>query len=723
MTATDSTGEFSFGVAGEGVSVDPTGLLHIPTDALRDGITVTATTAGGTSRFRVSMLAEVAAPAVIGTLPDVSYVQGSGVKTVAAAAAFSGADLRYAVTGPEGVAIDAGGVVSIPTTALMAAAEITVTATNPGGSAATGFKVTVAAAVVAPSPVGAIADQSYDKDSGAKAVATAANFAGTTPFTFSLDAAPAGVSIDAAGVVTIPTASLFNALVTVRAANAAGAATQSFKVTVAAAVVAPSPVGAIADASYTQNSGVKTVATAASFAGTTPFTFSLAAAPSGVTIDAATGEVSIPTATLISGQTVTVRAANGAGSAAQSFKVTVAAASRAPAFPAAALDVAIDKAFNAYKDDATGIATGGFHGCACVCIAYAAWTGDSSVDTRLKNEMISWLSAKGPTCQGGVSGKFDQYAMATIAIAKNTPRVWNSLTDAQRKGLTALIEAGCVAGAAIWAGSYSNAAKNLRGAPSNRGGNPNIQSSFPGLMAAYRIFAGSDAAMTSFLNNVDIADLRGRLNAAGCSLAAKTLASSRPEGAPSIAEIASSCRNWKSFKNGSDTIADLWGSILTQQVNFNVNRTIMSGYGGNAGNDWIGPGIDGRAKMINDPRSLLNRGTANGMCNEMESADAEGVRASPSYCMHALQVVTIWLLCGIVGGTLDRAGPGIQAAKNRLHLGWQTQRTFGEKGYYGYAHSGGTHSETWTEDSHAGPWGWVYRYAMWFDVVKPWLDA
>jgi hypothetical protein len=635
MTATDSTGEFSFGVAGEGVSVDPTGLLHIPTDALRDGITVTATTAGGTSRFRVSMLAEVAAPTVIGTLPDVSYVQGSGVKTVAAAPAFSGADLRYAVTAPTGVSIDAAtGVVSIPTAALMSAAEATVTATNPGGSAATGFKVTVAAAVVAPSPV-----------------------------------------------------------------------------------------GSIADVSYTQNSGVKKVATAANFAGTTPFTFSLAAAPSGVTVDAATGEVSIPTGTLISGQTVTVKAANGAGSAAQSFKVTVAAASRAPAFPAAALDAATGKALNVYKDDATGIATGGFHGCACVCIAYAAWTGDSSVDTRLKNEMISWLSAKGPTCQGGVSGKFDQYAMATIAIARNTPRVWNGLTDAQRKGLTALIEAGCVAGAAVWADSYSNAAKNLRGAPSNRGGNPNIQSSFPGLMAAYRVFAGSDAAMTSFLNNVDIADLRARLNDAGCSLAAKTLAASRPSGAPSIAEIESSCRNWKSFKNGSDTIAELFGGILTQQISFGVNRTIASGYGGSANNNWIGPGIDGRAKMIADPQSLQNRGTANGMCNEMESADAEGVRSSPSYCMHALQVVTIWLLCGIVGGILDRDGPGIQAAKNRLHLAWQTQRTFGEKGYYGYAHSGGTHSETWTEDSHAGPWGWVYRYAMWFDVVKPWLDA
>ena len=75
------------------------------------------------------------APVASGTLADVALVQGAAAGSVAAAAAFTGDGLAYAVSGG-GATIDAAtGVVSLPTAALVAAATVTVTASNSGGSA------------------------------------------------------------------------------------------------------------------------------------------------------------------------------------------------------------------------------------------------------------------------------------------------------------------------------------------------------------------------------------------------------------------------------------------------------------------------------------------------------------------------------------------------------------------------------------------------------------
>ena len=89
-----------------------------------------------------------AAPtAKAGALTDVSYDQNTGAKTVAAAAAFTGAGLSFSVTGA-GASIDAAtGVVTLSTTTLVSAVAVTVTASNSGGSATSSFKVTVNAVV------------------------------------------------------------------------------------------------------------------------------------------------------------------------------------------------------------------------------------------------------------------------------------------------------------------------------------------------------------------------------------------------------------------------------------------------------------------------------------------------------------------------------------------------------------------------------------------------
>ena len=132
----------------DGVAIPgATGLAYRP-EAADDGrllaVRVTATNALGTTTAetaasRVTRVAPVAAR----PLADVTADLGAAALTLAAAAAFDGAGLTFAVSGA-GVTIDsATGVVTISTGTLLNQERITVTATNSGGSAASGFSLTV----------------------------------------------------------------------------------------------------------------------------------------------------------------------------------------------------------------------------------------------------------------------------------------------------------------------------------------------------------------------------------------------------------------------------------------------------------------------------------------------------------------------------------------------------------------------------------------------------
>jgi hypothetical protein len=130
---------------------------------------VTAANSGGSASVAFNVTVAVAAPVAVGTLPDVVYAQGSGPRTVAAAPAFSGADLRYAVTGPAGVSVDAAsGIVSIPTAALISA-TVTVRASNASGSATQSFRLTVRSMATSYDAAAKLADMSFVSQGAAPA--------------------------------------------------------------------------------------------------------------------------------------------------------------------------------------------------------------------------------------------------------------------------------------------------------------------------------------------------------------------------------------------------------------------------------------------------------------------------------------------------------------------------------------------------------------------------
>jgi hypothetical protein len=105
----------------------------------------------------------------------------------------------------------------------------------------------------------------------------------------------------------------------VTATNAGGSAAAE-TAGLAVSYTAPLAHGALADLVFFQGSTPRTVATAAVFAGE-DLTFTVSGA--GATIDPATGLASIPVATGLIGETVSVSASNSGGSASLDFKVTV----------------------------------------------------------------------------------------------------------------------------------------------------------------------------------------------------------------------------------------------------------------------------------------------------------------------------------------------------------------------------------------------------------------
>lgn len=146
---------------------------------------------------------------------------------------------------------------------------------------------------------------------------------GTAPINWTLDAGPSGMTINAAtGVVTWPNPAAGQFSITIRAANATGADTEEWKLTVENPGNGQSPViGEVPDATILEGAPY-TGPTPALLQGVPPITWSLDAGPAGMTIDANTGVVSWNIAAL--GQFgVTIRAANTAGADTESWTLTV----------------------------------------------------------------------------------------------------------------------------------------------------------------------------------------------------------------------------------------------------------------------------------------------------------------------------------------------------------------------------------------------------------------
>ncbi len=264
-----------------------------------------------------------AAPRLVDVLADVAVKKGADLVSVAAAAAFAGEGLHFAVAGG-GAEIDPKtGVLTLPTDAVRDGETVTVTATNSGGSADASFLLTVTEIEIIPVAPAMIAAPALKGAAtiGSELTVGTGLWSGLPLPVLALQWLRNGVEIDgatAASYVPVPRDDRCALSCRVTAVNKAGSvAVETAALTVTYA--APTRVGDLAEEIFDQGPGVQTIDTALVFTGEN-LSFSVTGADVG--IDTATGVLTISTETALSAE-VTVTATNSGGSVEASFLLTI----------------------------------------------------------------------------------------------------------------------------------------------------------------------------------------------------------------------------------------------------------------------------------------------------------------------------------------------------------------------------------------------------------------
>lgn len=268
---------------------------------------------------------------VANPIADQAFTQNTGVQTIDVSDVFGGLPTPSVtlLTTTTGVSLS-GTTLSIDTgaTGLLSGETITLQGSNTGATATDSFALDITVEATAPSVVAALADQSFSENSGVQNIDASGVFDGSPTPSLSLVSPPTGVTISGTTIAvdTGATGLLSGQSITLRATNSEGTADDVFLLDVTAALTAPSVVAALADRSFTEDTGVQTVDASGVFDGNPTPTLSLVSPPTGVTISGTAISVDTATTGLLSGSSITVRAANSEGTADDAFLLDVVAA-------------------------------------------------------------------------------------------------------------------------------------------------------------------------------------------------------------------------------------------------------------------------------------------------------------------------------------------------------------------------------------------------------------
>ena len=326
------------------VAVDGAAVTVTAVGAGSATVTVTATNTADSAEQSFAVTVLPPAPATVGSIEAATISEGD-THEVLASDYFAGEGATYAAgssdAGVASVAVD--GALVTATAVAAGSATVTVTATNSGGSAEQSFFVTVLPP--APATVGSIEAATISEGETHEVVASEYfSGEGVTYGAASSDAGVASVAVDGAAV-TVTAVAAGSATVTVTATNSGGSAEQSFAVTVLPP--APAAVGSIEAATISE--GETHSVTASDYFGGEGVTYGAESSDAGVATVAVEGAAVTVTAVAAGSAMVTVTAENSAGSAEQSFAVTV--TPPAPATVGSTLSLTLSEGGDAHEID------------------------------------------------------------------------------------------------------------------------------------------------------------------------------------------------------------------------------------------------------------------------------------------------------------------------------------------------------------------------------------
>ncbi len=383
----------------------------------------------------------------------------------------------------------------------------------------------------------------------------------------------------------------------------------------------------------------------------------------------------------------------------------------------AAVDAAIAAPLIDYDRDYSGGAHtwGAFHGGASIALAVASHAGNTSADARLLEQIRHILTpGREPTANGGYPAQHERHVTGMFVIGKNTPRIWDQLSGAEKARIDLIMKATLVASAfttsdnnpLISSGSQQRALDgdgNL-----NRGWNPNYREGMVGGVLAGMAYFGGPAATATLLGGYDHAAFVAELDAANLPNLHETFnwkADHPASDAPTAAMIETGVRT---YRHHGLALADYMG-IYDRLVNDTYGREVNAGLNG-------GAGINGAGRIVSGSANLPNPGMP-GMLKEFNSVDAGGARSSLHYAYDGYRPHTTNQICLIVSGHWPKGTASANAAVALQNIGNTDMWYKAEMGYIGYA-KGKSQGEMSAANS-GGTYGFVYNRSLWDDVLKP----
>lgn len=653
----------------------------------------TATNANGMTQVESAAVSVVRiAPGLTGAgIANVEYVTSSGVQTIAAAtvaAAFTGPALVYSMASSVGTINASTGAISFPSQPTASSQTITVTAANSGGSAAVSLTATFALPGALFPP--AISDTLWSVEELTD-------------------------SVEAGGVVG------------------------RRRVITDVSIVVP---------------GTHTLLMYAGTADTPPWSVTTQEISPGTPFTTVGGH---PVGTVIFPKLGWRRLAGNTFQTAgerPSFPIVGFDAPASPLintpFAASQLTQAINKSqtdFAPYDNVGTN---GGSFGSTIVVEAYEAFRGNAAaVAPTLTQLRYNLQGAHCPAGYGGFEAQMELRFIAMAALAKKTPAVWSQLTPTEITKIDLLVKVLAVCGAYCCStknpdilANVANPIRSMTAAPNWYNTNPNFSCAPPALVALASCYLGA-GALSTFFNTLSIANMITQLSANGLTNALNlyntfpvtgsvTGKGDRPaiNPPPSRVQIQNAVANWVCATPDyiGQTVAS-GQAVAISSINRFASKTIMSGYGGNAGNGWIGPGYQGWAMISSGAAQTPNLGQL-GMAHEFNSSDGLGIRsAMRPYVMFGMRIVLEQLLTQAAYGELDRTSGPLQTAVARMNRSMIDIDYKSEQGYRNFEKGSGNE---WSEADLGATWGMIsslgprvrgYTLGFWFNVLHPWLTA
>ncbi len=387
----------------------------------------------------------------------------------------------------------------------------------------------------------------------------------------------------------------------------------------------------------------------------------------------------------------------------------------------AAVNAAIGTALIKYNRSYTNGAftNGAWFGGASIVLAVSSYAGNTSSDARLLEQIrYSCTGGNEIVANGGYPAQHERHATGMFAIARQTPRIWNQLTTAEKTRIDLIMKAALVASAfttcntSLYIGA--NQTQRTLDGDSNLGRdwNPNYREGMLGGMLVSMVYFGGPDPANAILNSYNHAQFLSQLSANGLTNLYTTFnwnAANPSAVAPTGAQIESSVRNYKYYLSGLSDYMGLYTSLVNDTYGKNVTPGLNNG-----------AGINGWGALVSGADTLPNRG-ALGMLKEFDSSDGGGARSAIDYAYDGFRPHQTNQLVLIIGGFWQKGSAPTESAVARMKVGNTDLWYKMGKGYYDWAKAspqGMKDLASFNKDK-----GFTYVRSLWEDVLLPYHNS